>query len=144
MSEVATDLIEAARESAKRSANSTGDPPLVGAAVRAADGDIYTGSAIITEDGHQSIHAERLAIANAVTAHDDPNPVEAIAINTGFAADEDSPHAHVCGSCLHFIFEFSNGDIPVCIAHMSGVRQTSLHALYPEPWTKNSETGGYQ
>jgi len=143
MGKVQEKLIEAARDAAQKGANSVDDPAHVGAAVRAADGEIYTGSVVSTEDRHQSIHAERLAVANAVTAHEDPNPVEAVSVNTMFAADEDSTHAHLCGSCLHFISEFSNGDISICIAHLSGERHTSLHSLYPEPWAKSPESGSY-
>jgi len=143
MADVQDELIEAARDAAEHGANADGDPGKVGAAARAADGEIYTGSVVSTEDRHQSLHAERLAVANAVTADEEPNPVEAVAVNTMFAADEESPHARICGSCLHFISEFSNGDIPVYIVHLKGERETTLRSLYPEPWTKSSDSSEY-
>lgn len=143
MNEVDQEIIEAAQEGSKRGANAEGDTVQVGAAVKAADGGIYTGSVVLTEDGHQSIHAERLAVAKAVTATQEPNPILQVAVHMSFAADEESTHARLCGSCLHFISEFSNGDIPISITHMRGVRQTSLRELYPEPWTKSAEHGQY-
>lgn len=143
MEEVEPEVIEAAEEGSKRSANAEGEGPQVGAAVKAANGEIYTGSVVLTEDGHQSIHAERLAVAKAVIATREPNPILQVAVHLSFAVDEESTHARLCGSCLHFISEFSNGDIPISVTHMTGVRQTSLHELYPEPWTKSPEHGQY-
>jgi cytidine deaminase len=143
MENVPEELIEEARGAAQRGANADGESGKVGAAVSAVDGEIYTGSVVSTEDRHQTLHAERLAVANAVTAHEEPNPVEAVAVNTMLAFDEESSHARICGSCLHFISEFSNGDIPLYIAHLSGERETTLRSLYPEPWTKSSESGEY-
>ncbi|WP_135666691.1 cytidine deaminase family protein [Halorhabdus rudnickae] len=143
MGEPQEKLIEAARDAAERGANSVGDPGKVGAAVRASDGGIYTGSVVSTEDRHQTIHAERLAVTNAVTEHEEPNPIEAVAVNTALAVDEESSHARVCGSCLHFISEFSNGDIPIYIVHMLGERETTLRTLYPEPWSKSSDSAEY-
>jgi len=136
-------LVDIAFDAAKTGADAEGESGNVGAAVRAADGEIYTGSVVTTEDNHQSLHAERLAIANAVTAYESPNPVEALAVHMAMAPDEEWPHARICGSCLHFLAEFSTGDIPIYIGHMTGVRETSLRTLYPEPWSKSPESDEY-
>lgn len=133
MPEVSDEVIEAASEVVDCSV-SPRDFPGLGAAVRAEDGDIYTGSVVETRDRHQSIHAERLAVFNAVSAHEDMNLVIELAINFPLGLDEESSTLNVCGSCLHILSEFSDGDLPIHMQGALGSKQAMLSDLYPDPW----------
>lgn len=133
MSEVSDEVIEAASKVVDHSVSHRGFSGL-GAAVRAEDGDIYTGCVVETSDRHQSIHAERLAVFNAVTAHSEENLITELAMNFPMGIDEESPYLNVCGSCLHILAEFSDGDLPIHMQGAVGSKQAMLSELYPEPW----------
>ena len=134
MSEISEEVIEAASEAVNRSV-SPRDFSGLGAAVRAEDGNVYTGSVVETRDRHQSIHAERLAVFNAVSAHEGENLVTELAMNFPLGVDEESSALNVCGSCLHILAEFSEGDVPIHMQGAIGSKQAMLSELYPEPWS---------
>jgi len=133
MSEVSEEVIEAASEAVSCSV-SPRDFPGLGAAVGAEDGNIYTGSVVETRDRHQSIHAERLAVFNAVSAHEEENLITELAINFPLGMDEENSALNVCGSCLHIFAEFSEGDVPIHMKGAIGSKQAMLSELYPDPW----------
>lgn len=134
MPEVSEEVIEAASEAVSCSV-SPRDFSGLGAAVRAEDGDIYTGSVVETRDRHQSIHAERLAVFNAVSAHEEENLITELAMNFPLGMDEESSALNVCGSCLHILAEFSEGDVPIHMKGAIGSKQAMLSELYPDPWS---------
>ena len=134
MSEVSEEVIEAASEAVNHSV-SPRDFPGLGAAVRAEDGNVYTGSVVETRDRHQSIHAERLAVFNAVSAHEEENLITELAMNFPLGMDEESSALNVCGSCLHILAEFSEGDVPIHMKGAIGSKRAMLSELYPDPWS---------
>jgi cytidine deaminase len=78
----------------------------VGAALRTADGSVYVGCNIENANYSNSLHAEEVAIAEAVKeGHRD---FAALAVSSG-ARDGVTP----CGMCRQTLAEFCDDDLPV-------------------------------
>lgn len=95
----------------------------VGAAVLAANGQIFTGVNVENATYGLTICAERTAIFNAVSAGQ--RQIVALAVCTENAG---SP----CGACRQIMVEFG-GDMPVWITNPHGeTRQTTTFTLLPD------------
>ena len=95
----------------------------VGAAILAADGQIFTGVNVENASFGLSICAERSAVFSAVTAG--VRRIVAVAVCTQNAV---SP----CGACRQVLSEFG-GDMQVWISDVQGhIRETSLLILLPD------------
>jgi len=96
----------------------------VGAALRTADGSVFVGCNIENANYSNSLHAEEVAIAEAVkTGHTD---FERLAVSSG-ARDGVTP----CGMCRQTLAEFADGDLEiVCDLGDETVRYT-LGELLP-------------
>lgn len=96
---------------------------LVGAAILAGNGQIFTGVNVENASYGLTICAERSAIFTAVTTG--VREVLAVAICVEGVGTP-------CGACRQVLSEFAD-DIPVWISDVDGnVRQTSLHTLLPD------------
>lgn len=100
----------------------------IGAAALTPDGSVYTGALIETRDRHQTIHAERLAVAKAIS--DGASGVSRLAMYANYGP------ARLCGSCRQFVHEFATDtDVPIVTEGVEGeVERHSLSELYPTPW----------
>jgi len=101
------ELLAAARE-ARESAYAPYSNFPVGAAVETADGSVYAGCNVEVANYSNSMHAEEVAVGNAVS--DDNQPVVRIAISAPAA-----PGLAPCGSCRQTLLEFADEDaVVVC------------------------------
>lgn len=97
---------------------------LVGAALLAADGHIYTGVNVENASFGLTICAERSAIVKMVA--NGAREIKALAVSTSSGG---SP----CGACRQVMNEFARTDIPIFLCDENSlVRQTTLHALLPD------------
>ncbi|MGQ4555061.1 cytidine deaminase [Halobellus sp. GM3] len=99
------DLVERARE-ALEAAYVPYSEYRVGAALRTADGSVYVGCNIENANYSNSLHAEEVAIAEAVK--DGQERFERIAVASG-ARDGVTP----CGMCRQTLAEFADADFEV-------------------------------
>jgi cytidine deaminase len=96
----------------------------VGAAVLAADGQIFTGVNVENASYGLSICAERTAVFRLI-ATTGRQPILAVAVAT---ANGGSP----CGACRQVLVEFASGDIPVWLTDAEGnIQAFTLHGLLP-------------
>lgn len=92
------ELMEAARD-ARKHAFAPYSAYSVGAALRTRDGDIYTGANIEVSGRSTSIHAEMLAVFNAV--FDGASGFETLAVSP-----KGLTGAAICGLCQHTVAQF--------------------------------------
>ncbi len=97
----------------------------VGAALRTADGTVYTGCNIENANYSNSLHAEEVAIAEAVkNGHDS---FDRLAVTSG-VRDGVTP----CGMCRQTLAEFADGDlVVVCDEGDGDVTEYTLGELLP-------------
>ena len=120
------DLLDAARE-ARTAAYAPYSEYTVGAAIRTADGTVFTGCNVENANYSNSLHAEEVAVGGAVAAgHRD---FDALAVSSG-AEDGVTP----CGMCRQTLAEFCGDDFPI---HCDGDEVTTyrLGTLLPETIT---------
>ncbi len=96
----------------------------VGAALRAADGRVFSGCNVENAAYSPSLCAERLAVAKAVEAG--ARELTAIAVAT--ASD---PPATPCGVCRQVLREFSTDLVILCGNPGGGLREFTLAELLP-------------
>ena len=121
---MANQLLEAARE-AVDAAHAPYSEYRVGAALRAADGTVYTGCNVENANYSNSLHAEEVAIAAAVA--DGHRSFDRIAVASG-ARDGVTP----CGMCRQTLAEFADADLPVVCDEGDGETTTyTLGELLP-------------
>ena len=99
------ELLEAAREVRARAHVPYSDYP-VGAALETADGAVYVGCNIENANYSNSLHAEEVAIAEAVK--EGHREFEAIAVSS-----ERQDGVTPCGMCRQTLAEFCGDDLPV-------------------------------
>lgn len=116
-------LIEAARE-AFEDAYVPYSEYRVGAALRTADGSVYTGCNIENANYSNSLHAEEVAIAAAVQAGH--RAFDALAVSSS-AQDGVTP----CGMCRQTLAEFCEADLPVYCDEGESVSEYTLGQLIP-------------
>jgi cytidine deaminase len=115
-------LVTAATEVRKR-AYAPYSSYLVGAAVLATDGRVFTGCNLENASYGLSVCAERHAVAAAVAAG--CRDLAGVAVVT-----QSDPPAAPCGACRQVLAEF--GDFPVILAGLDGRREsTTVRALLP-------------
>ena len=96
----------------------------VGAALRTADGSVYTGCNIENANYSNSLHAEEVAIAEAVkNGHD---RFDRIAVTSG-VRDGVTP----CGMCRQTLAEFCDDDFVVICDEGDGTAEYTLGELLP-------------
>ena len=103
----------------------------VGAAVRTSQGTIYSGCNIENDSSSLTICAERVAIANAISAGE--REFEALAVATDDGATP-------CGACRQVLAEFS-ADLAILVVTTSDnpvVRQLKLAKLLPEAFHRRN------
>lgn len=99
------ELIEAAREVQAEAHVPYSDYP-VGAALRTADGNVYVGCNIENANYSNSLHAEEVAIAEAVK--EGHREFDALAVSSA-RRDGVTP----CGMCRQTLAEFCDDDMPI-------------------------------
>ncbi|QLG27009.1 cytidine deaminase [Halorarum halophilum] len=96
----------------------------VGAAVRTADGSVFVGCNIENANYSNSLHAEEVAIAEAVkNGHDE---FERVAVSSG-VRDGVTP----CGMCRQTLAEFCDGEVEVVCDEGDDVASYALGELLP-------------
>jgi cytidine deaminase len=101
----------------------------VGAALLAADGDVYTGCNIENANYSNSLHAEEVAVGRAVA-----NGVQVFTALAVTSAQRDG--VTPCGMCRQTLAEFCDGEFPVhCDEGADGVSTYRLAELLPETIT---------
>ncbi|MFC7154606.1 cytidine deaminase [Halomarina halobia] len=119
----ATGLVELARE-ALADAYVPYSGYRVGAALETADGTVYTGCNIENANYSNSLHAEEVAVAEAVkNGHAE---FTRIAVTSG-ARDGVTP----CGMCRQTLVEFCGEDLPVLCDEGDSIREYALGDLLP-------------
>ena len=99
----------------------------VGAALRAANGQIYTGCNVENSTYGLTVCAERVALWKALSEGE--RAFTQIAVVTSSATP-----ASPCGACRQLLWEFC-GDIEVILANLQGFRQTlRLAEIFPYPF----------
>ncbi|WP_135826757.1 cytidine deaminase [Halorussus ruber] len=99
------ELVEAAREVQDEAHVPYSDYP-VGAALQTADGSVYVGCNIENANYSNSLHAEEVAIAEAIK--EGHREFAALAVSSG-ARDGVTP----CGMCRQTLSEFCDDDLPI-------------------------------
>jgi len=97
----------------------------VGAALRTADGRVFTGCNVENAAYSPSICAERVAVAKAVEA----GARQFVAVAVATASD---PPATPCGVCRQVLREFATDLEILCVNPGGGRRDFRLAALLPE------------
>ncbi len=124
-------LIETARE-ALANAHVPYSDYRVGAALETADGTVYTGCNIENANYSNSLHAEEVAVAEAVkNGH---HEFARIAV-TSSVRDGVTP----CGMCRQTLAEFADGDLPIVCDEGGGeVTEYTLGGLLPNAITQGT------
>ncbi|WP_152040910.1 cytidine deaminase [Salinigranum salinum] len=120
---VDADLVDAARAVLDRAYVPYSDYR-VGAALLTADGTVYTGCNIENANYSNSLHAEEVAIAEAVKAGHEA--FERIAVSSG-VRDGVTP----CGMCRQTLAEFCDDDLAVLCDEGDAVTEYTLGELLP-------------
>jgi len=121
------ELVEAAREALSESYAPYSEYR-VGAAIRTADGTVYTGCNIENANYSNSLHAEEVAIGSAVSGgHDE---FDRLAV-TSDSRDGVTP----CGMCRQTLAEFCDDDFPVVCDEGDGTTEYALGELLPNTIT---------
>ena len=118
------DLIDAAR-SAHDAAYAPYSEYAVGAALRTADGTVFTGCNVENANYSNSLHAEEVAVGSAVAAGH--REFDALAVVSG-AEDGVTP----CGMCRQTLAEFCGESFPIHCAEGEEVRTYHLGDLLPD------------
>ena len=119
------ELVEAARD-ALENAYAPYSNYTVGAAIRTADGTVYTGCNIENSNYSNSLHAEEVALSEAVKRGH--REFGAIAVTSG-----DRDGVTPCGMCRQTLAEFCDEDFVVYTDHGDSSREYALGELLPEP-----------
>ena len=96
----------------------------VGAALRAADGSVYVGCNLENANYSNSLHAEEVAIAEAVK--DGKTDFEGLAVVSG-VRDGVTP----CGMCRQTLSEFCEPTLPIYCDEGDAVSEYTLGELLP-------------
>jgi cytidine deaminase len=121
------ELIEAARDALAESYAPYSEYR-VGAAIRTADGTVYTGCNIENANYSNSLHAEEVAIGSAVSdGHDE---FDRLAV-TSDSRDGVTP----CGMCRQTLAEFCDEDLPVVCDEGGETTAYGLGELLPNTIT---------
>jgi cytidine deaminase len=96
----------------------------VGAAIRTADGTVYVGCNIENANYSNSLHAEEVALAEAVKAGH--RSFDAVAVSSA-ARDGVTP----CGMCRQTLAEFCAADTPIYCDDAAGIERHELGDLLP-------------
>ena len=121
------ELLERAREATERSYAPYSEYR-VGAALRTADGAVYAGCNIENANYSNSLHAEEVALAEAVK--DGHREFDRLAVSSA-ARDGVTP----CGMCRQSLAEFCDGDLAVVCDGADGPVEYSLGELLPNTIT---------
>ena len=97
----------------------------VGAALATADGEVFVGCNLENANYSNSLHAEEVAVGDAVKRGHDEFAALAVA---SAAADGVTP----CGMCRQTLAEFCDGDLPVVCDEGGAVVAYRLGELIPE------------
>jgi len=121
------ELVDAARD-ALESAYVPYSDYAVGAALKTADGTVYTGCNIENANYSNSLHAEEVAVGKAVSAGH--HTFDELAVSAA-ARDGVTP----CGMCRQTLAEFCGADFPIYCDEPEGVTTYRLGELLPETIT---------
>ena len=124
-----TDLVARARE-AMRNAWAPYSEFRVGAAIEAADGQVFVGCNVESASYGLTICAERMALGAAVAAG--ARSLKRVVVTT-----EVEPPAAPCGACRQLLAEFGL-NLEVIATGPSSERRWTLAALLPDAFTKES------
>jgi len=124
-----TDLVARARE-AMRHAWAPYSEFRVGAAIEAADGQVFVGCNVESASYGLTICAERMALGAAVVAG-------ARALRRVVVTTEVEPPAAPCGACRQLLAEFGL-KLEVIAVGPTSERRWTLAALLPDAFTKES------
>lgn len=127
------ELLEAARDARSLAIAPYSDFP-VGAALRTADGTVYTGCNIEIVNYSNSLHAEEVALARALVAGH--REFEAVAV-AGPHEDGLTP----CGMCRQTLAEFCHAGFEVIVDHGDDSRTYTLGELLPAGMATDSLVG---
>ena len=119
-----SELLDAARD-ALDAAYAPYSEYAVGAALRTADGTVYTGCNIENANYSNSLHAEEVAIGAAV--HDGHREFDRVAVSSA-ARDGVTP----CGMCRQTFAEFCDESFVVVCEGADGPVEYELGTLLPE------------
>ncbi|WP_327051400.1 cytidine deaminase [Halomicrococcus gelatinilyticus] len=122
------ELVEAAREVQERAHVPYSDYP-VGAALRTAEGTVYVGCNIENANYSNSLHAEEVAVAEAVK--EGHREFDRIAVSSG-RRDGVTP----CGMCRQTLAEFCDDDLVVVCDEGDGTSEYALGELLPDTITE--------
>jgi len=121
------DLIATARDAIDASYAPYSDYP-VGAVIETADGTVYTGCNIENANFSNSLHAEEVAIADAIkNGHTE---FRQLAVTSG-RQDGVTP----CGMCRQTLAEFCDDDLPIFCDEGDTVKEYTLGDLIPDTIT---------
>ena len=128
------ELIDAARD-AHEAAYAPYSEYAVGAALRTADGTVFTGCNVENANYSNSLHAEEVAVGSAVTAGH--REFDALAVVSA-AEDGVTP----CGMCRQTLAEFCGESFPIHCAGGKEVRTYQIGELLPD--TISADTLGVE
>jgi cytidine deaminase len=121
------DLLAAARDALQNAYVPYSEYP-VGAAVETATGDVYTGCNVENANYSNSLHAEEVAVGEAVA---DGHREFTRVVVTSAARDAVTP----CGMCRQTLAEFCSDDTPVLCDTGDGFERYTVGELIPDTIT---------
>ncbi|MXR19563.1 cytidine deaminase [Halobacterium bonnevillei] len=121
------DLLAAARDALQNAYVPYSEYP-VGAAVETASGDVYTGCNVENANYSNSLHAEEVAVGEAVA---DGHREFTRVVVTSAARDAVTP----CGMCRQTLAEFCSDDTPVLCDTGDGFERYTVGGLIPDTIT---------
>jgi cytidine deaminase len=121
------DMLAAARDALQNAYVPYSEYP-VGAAVETASGDVYTGCNVENANYSNSLHAEEVAVGEAVA---DGHREFARVVVTSAARDAVTP----CGMCRQTLAEFCSDDTPVLCDAGDGFERYTVGELVPDTIT---------
>ena len=123
------ELVEAARD-VQENAYVPYSEYRVGAALEAADGTVFVGCNIENANYSNSLHAEEVAIAEAIkNGHTE---FARLAVSSG-KRDGVTP----CGMCRQTLAEFCGADLPVVVDEGDSTTEYALGELLPDTITRD-------
>ena len=133
MSAEMTDLEKLAEQVAKN-AYSPYSTFSVGAAIRTASGNVYSGCNVENVSSGLTVCAERNAVGAAIAAEGKSMKIEEVFV-TNFNAEGETIHCSPCGACRQVMAEFSTPDTKVIYRGNEDNIETTMGQLLPDGFT---------
>ncbi len=129
-----TSSLEQLAEQVTKNAYSPYSTFSVGAAIRTAAGNVYSGCNVENVSSGLTVCAERNAVGAAIAAEGKSMKVEEVFV-TNFNSEGATVHCSPCGACRQVLAEFSSPDTRVTYRGADDDIETTMGKLLPDGFT---------